>query len=141
MRYLLDTNILSELVKKRPNPNLIDHLRLRPPESLFTSSICVMELRFGSVRRKDSEVFWDRINSEILSRVGILPFDFQEAMAAGDILCSLTKAGHLLGIEDILIASTALSHRCVMVTANVRHFSRVEALNIENWLEPVGSGV
>lgn len=137
MKYLLDTNILSELVKKRPNPYLIDRLRSKPPESLFTSCICVMELRFGSMAREDSGVFWDRITSEILSRVGILPFDLPDAIAAGDILASLKKTGQLLGMEDVLIASTALSHHCVMVTANVRHFSRVETLNVENWFEPL----
>lgn len=135
MKYLLDTNILSELVKKRPNPYLIDRLRSKPPESLFTSCSCVMELRFGSMAREDSGVFRDRITSEILSRVGILPFDFPDAVAAGDILASLKKTGQLPGMEDVLIASTALSHHCVMVTANVRHFSRVEILNVKNWLE------
>ena len=137
MKYLLDTNILSELVKKRPNPCLLERLRSKPPESLFTSCICVMELRFGSMAREEAEVFWDRITSEILSRVGILPFDFPEAVAAGEILASLKKTGQLLGMEDVLIASTALNHHCVMVTGNVRHFSRVETLNIENWLEPL----
>lgn len=137
MKYLLDTNILSELVKKRPNSYLIDRLRSKPPESLFTSCVCVMELRFGSTLRKDSEVFWDRITSEILSRVGILPIDFPEAVAAGDILSHLKNTGQLLGMEDVLIASTALSHHCVMVTANIRHFSRLETLKIENWLEPL----
>ena len=82
MRYLLDTNILSELLKKRPNPHLMVRLRAKPPESLFTSCICVMELRFGSALRRDSEVFWERIASEILSRVSILPLDFPEAPMA-----------------------------------------------------------
>ena len=136
MKYLLDTNILSELVKKRPNPHLISRLRSKPPESLFTSCICVMELRFGSALRKDSEVFWERVTAEILSRVEILPFDFPEAVMAGDLLASLQKTGQLIGMEDILIASTALSHRCVMVTANVLHFLRLDTLKIENWMEP-----
>lgn len=137
MKYLLDTNILSELVKKRPNPHLINRLRSKPPESLFTSCICVMELRFGSALRKDSEVFWERVTAEILSRVEILPFDFPEAVMAGDLLASFQKTGQLIGMEDILIASTALSHSCIMVTANVRHFLRVGTLKIENWMEPL----
>lgn len=66
-------------------------------------------------------------------------FDFAEAVSAGDELSSLKKAGQLLGVEDVLIASTALSHHCVLVTANIRHFSRVDALRTENWLEPAES--
>ncbi len=137
MRYLLDTNILSQLVKKQPNPHLMARLRAKPPESLFTSSICVMELRFGSALREDFEVFWDRVASEILSRVIILPFDSPEAEIAGDLLAFFQKTDRIVGMEDVFIASTALSHKCIMVTANVRHFLRVEALRIENWLEPL----
>lgn len=137
MRFLLDTNILSELLKKRPNPHMIARLRAVPSESLFTSCICVMELRFGCALRGDSGYFWERITSEILSRINILPVDHPEAVIAGDLLASFKKAGQIIGTEDILIASTALSHKCIIVTANVRHFSRVETLKIENWLAPL----
>jgi tRNA(fMet)-specific endonuclease VapC len=136
MRYLLDTNILSELLKKRPNPNLIVHLRSKQVESLITSCICVMELRFGAALRSDAEIFWDRITEEILSKVTVLPIESREALIAGNLLASFQKAGLIVGMEDILIASTALSYKCVMVTANTRHFSRVESLTVENWLEP-----
>lgn len=136
MKYLLDTNILSELLKKRPNPHLIAHLRPKSPESLFTSCICVMELRFGCALRSDSEIFWKRITSEVLSRVTILPLDVSETEIAGQLLASFKKSGRLIGMEDVLISSTALSHKCIMVTANVRHFLRVDNLSVENWLEP-----
>ncbi len=136
MRYLVDTNILSELLKKRPNPHLIVHLRLKQPESLFTSCICVMELRFGAALRSDAEIFWERITEEILSKVTILPVASRETLIAGDLLAFFQKAGLIIGMEDILIASTALSHKCIMVTANTRHFSRVKSLTVENWLEP-----
>jgi tRNA(fMet)-specific endonuclease VapC len=136
MRYLLDTNILSELLKKRPNPHLIVQLRSKLPESLFTSCICLMELRLGAALRSDAEIFWERITEEILSRVTILPIESREALIAGDLIASFQKAGLTIGMEDILIASTALSHKCTMVTANTRHFSRVESLTVKNWLEP-----
>ncbi|MGO9020896.1 MAG: PIN domain-containing protein [Syntrophobacteraceae bacterium] len=137
MRYVLDTNILSELLKKRPNPHLIARLRSKQPESLFTSCICVMELRFGAALRGDAEIFWEKITEEILSKVTILPIGSREAVTAGDLLASFQKAGQIIGMEDILIASTALSQNCIMVTANTRHFSRVESLSVENWVEPL----
>jgi tRNA(fMet)-specific endonuclease VapC len=137
LRYLLDTNILSELLKKRPNPHLMARLRTQQPESLSTSCICVMELRYGCALRRDFEEFWERITSEILSRVSILPLDFPEVAIAGDLLASFKTTGRIIGMEDVLISSTALSHKCIMVTANVRHFSRVDNLSIENWLEPL----
>ena len=133
--YLLDTYILSELIKKSPNPNVLSHLNTKAAQTLFTSSICVMELRFGSALREDSEVFWQRINKEIISRVKIIRLGLKEALAAGDILVSLRKSGQIIGIEDVLIAASALSNQCSIVTANTRHFSRISGLKIENWLE------
>jgi predicted nucleic acid-binding protein len=132
--YLLDTNILSELIKKHPSPNVLSHLNSKPAQTLFTSSICIMELRFGSALREDSEVFWQRINSEIISRVQIIRIGQKEALAAGDILAVLHKTGQIIGIEDVLIAASALSNKCSMITANTRHFSRIKGLQIENWL-------
>ncbi len=106
--YLLDPNALSELLKKRPKPQFLTRLRRHPPEMFFTSSICVMELRHGSRRRADHEVFWQRITHEVLSRVTILDFSISEAVVAGDILAHLARRGELIGVEDVLIGATAL---------------------------------
>jgi predicted nucleic acid-binding protein len=95
-----------------------------------------MELRYGSALRADFEVFWLKINREIISRVNIIPIGAKEATVAGDILVDMRKAGQSIGIEDVLIASSAITHKCVMVTANIRHFSRIEGLITENWLHP-----
>jgi tRNA(fMet)-specific endonuclease VapC len=136
MKYLLDTNILSELMKKRPKQSVISRLASLPARALFTSCICAMELRFGSALRKDFESFWLRIHEEILSRVTILPLGAEEAFTAGDTLAHLQRSGRPIGIEDILIASTALNSQCVLVTGNTRHFSNIKGLTVENWLEP-----
>lgn len=133
--YLLDTNILGELIKKRPNPHLLSQLRSRPARSLFTSCICLMELRFGSALRKDAEAFWQRINEEIISRIYIVPFGEKEALVAGDILADLRKTGQSIGIEDVLIAASALSNKFAVITANIAHFSKIRGLAVENWLE------
>jgi tRNA(fMet)-specific endonuclease VapC len=132
--YLLDTNILSELIKKHPSPSLLSRLRSQPSHTLFTSSICIMELRFGAALRSDHAVFWSRVKNHIISRVGVVPFSDGDALVAGDILAEMRKAGHSIGLEDVLIASSALTNRYVLVTANTRHFSRIQGLKIENWL-------
>jgi len=133
--YLLDTNILSELVKKRPNPHLIKHLSAQSPEHLYSSVICVMELRMGSAMRHDFHRFWKRICEEILSRVQILSIGSDEAQVAGDILADLRTSGQWIGIEDVLISATAITHRLTAVTGNVSHFKRVKGLSVENWLK------
>ncbi len=53
--YLLDTNILSELIKKNPHPNFVYKLKSVPSEALFSASICVMELRYGAIKRGNIE--------------------------------------------------------------------------------------
>jgi tRNA(fMet)-specific endonuclease VapC len=132
--YLLDTNALSELIKKRPQPRFMDRLRQHPVEVFFTSCICVVELRHGSGRRPDKDTFWARIEREILSRVTILDFGLQEALVAGDLLAYLSSRGEPIGIEDLLIGSTAVVRDYTVITANVRHFQRIPNLRVENWL-------
>jgi tRNA(fMet)-specific endonuclease VapC len=132
--YVLDTNALSELLKKRPQPRFLTRLRRHPPDLFFTSCICVMELRHGSRRREDHTVFWQRVTDEVLSRVTILDFNVSEAIVAGDILAHLARRGELIGVEDVLIGATALVREYTVVTGNVRHFERIPDLQVENWL-------
>jgi len=133
--YLVDTNILSELIKRHPKPHVLARLGSKPAHTLFTSSICIMELRFGSALRDDFEKFWQKITKEIISRINIIPIGEREAMAAGDILADLRKSGQTIGLEDVLIAASAITNQFTVVTANIRHFSRIAGLQIENWFE------
>jgi tRNA(fMet)-specific endonuclease VapC len=132
--YLLDTNVLSEVIRKQPSPVVLERLGV-PDESLTTSSICVAELRYGAVRRPDGEAFWARIAQEILPRVRILPLGVQEAELAGDIRAALESLGAPIGITDVLIGATALANGLVMVTRNLKHFERISGLAVESWWE------
>lgn len=131
--YLLDTSALSELVKRRPNPALIEHLRKQPAEALFTSSVCVMELRYGAWLRPDPETFWRRLQQEILSHVQVVGFGESEAIAAGELLAHLKKVGRPVGLEDVLIAATARTHHFTVVTHNLKHFSHLPEVHAEDW--------
>jgi len=94
-----------------------------------------MELRFGSALREDFEKFWQKITKEIISRINIIPIGEREALAAGDILADLRKSGQTIGLEDVLIAASAITNQFTVVTANIRHFSRIAGLQIEDWFE------
>jgi predicted nucleic acid-binding protein len=132
--YLLDTNVLSELVKKRPSSALTERLKRERSEHLFTSSITVMEMRFGSMLREDGAEFWDRIRSRIINNVRVLEFTMKSAMKAGDILADLQKRGEPIGLADAMIAGVALNRNFTVITGNTRHFQRIGSLKIENWL-------
>ncbi len=131
---LLDTNILSELIKKRPNPNLLSQLSSRPVHTLYTSMICLMELRYGSALRDDFDRFWAKIVENVVSQIQVIPLGPKEGLIAGDLLARLRKKGQTIGLEDILISATAISHDLVLVSGNTRHFSKIEELVMENWL-------
>jgi tRNA(fMet)-specific endonuclease VapC len=134
--FLLDTNIISELIKKQPNPHLLERMREVPDAALYSASVCAMELRFGALRVPNGEALWIKIQKGILSRIEILPFGYQEATRAAELLAALYASGRPIGIEDTMIASTALTNGLIVVTANTEHFSRVPGLPMENWLLP-----
>jgi predicted nucleic acid-binding protein len=134
--FLLDTNIISELIKKEPSSCLLKRMEDVPDASLYTASVCAMELRFGALRVPNSEVLWTKIQKRILSRIQILSFGYQEAIKAAELLAALYASGRPIGIEDTMIASTALSTGLIVVTANTEHFSRFPGLHSENWLLP-----
>jgi tRNA(fMet)-specific endonuclease VapC len=131
--YLLDTNVLSEVIKKRPEPKVLARLREIAAYSVFTSVVCVTELRYGARRRPGAEALWERIAREVLSRVEVLPLGESEALRAGDLLADLEAAGEPIGIEDVLIGATALVGSLTVATRNVRHFRRIRGLVVESW--------
>jgi predicted nucleic acid-binding protein len=87
--FLVDTNIISELIKRQPNPHLLARMEDIPDASLYTASVCAMELRFGALRVPNGEALWNKIQSRILSRIQILGFGYQEAMKAAELLAAL----------------------------------------------------
>ncbi len=132
--YLLDTNVLSELVKKKRNDALAARLKTTPPAFLNTAGICVMELRYGALRAPDGTYLWAKIQAQILSRVNVIGFAQKEALQAAEILNGLHVQGRPIGLEDVLIAAIAISNGLAVVTANTKHFRRIPELHVENWL-------
>jgi tRNA(fMet)-specific endonuclease VapC len=137
--FLLDTNVLSEVIKKRPDAVVLQRLRSVPGEALFTSVVCITELRFGALRHPRGRALWKRIEAEVLPRVRVLPLSMGEALRAGDLLAELAGRGEPIGVEDVLIAATALEGGLTAVTRNLKHFSRIPGLAMESWWEPPSS--
>ncbi len=132
--YLLDTNIVSEPLKKAPNLDFLRKLKSHSLEELYITSITVMELRYGALRKKDGGKLWKKIEQEVVNCYNILDFGGQEAFCAGDILANLSETGILIGVEDVMIAAVSLLHNLVLVTGNEKHFRRIPFLKVENWL-------
>lgn len=135
MRYLLDTDTLSELMRRAPAPTLLRRLAAVPPDDQATSSVTLGELLYGAHRLgARSAGLLARIEETVSANVAVLPFDAGAAREYGRVRAHLEAEGSPIGNADMQIASIALTNELVVVTGNVRHFERVPGLTVENWL-------
>ncbi len=133
--YLLDTDVLSNLLKRSPSMTLIRKLAALPADRQFTSSITLGELIYGARRRgPQADALLSRIETRLLPELPILPFDTLAARRYGEVRAELERRGTPLGDADLRIAAIALARGLTVVTGNVRHFQRVPGLQVENWL-------
>jgi len=129
--YLLDTNILSALIKE-PQGNAAQQLRKIGADKIFTSIIVASELQFG-IRKKASKQLTKRVE-DLLESIQILDFKSPADIYYGKIRNFLEKKGTIIGPNDLLIAAHALSENLIIVTDNLNEFTRVPDLQVENWL-------
>jgi tRNA(fMet)-specific endonuclease VapC len=133
--YLLDTDILSNLLRRAPSTTLIAKLANVPADQQFTSSITLGELYYGARRIGDrGQTLLARIEALAAARGPVLPFDSDAARQYGGLRAELESQGTPIGDADLRIAAIALTRGLVVVTANTRHFARVPGLSVENWL-------
>lgn len=128
--YLLDTNAVSDLVRN-PHGRVVQQYRLRQGEAA-TSIIVAAELRFGAERRKSPRLAAQL--ESVFEDLPVMPFDAPADATYARIRDALEEAGTVIGANDLLIAAHALALDCILVTDNVREFSRVPGLRVENWL-------
>jgi tRNA(fMet)-specific endonuclease VapC len=131
MHYLLDTNIVSDLVRN-PQGKVARHVRTIGEKQVCTSIIVAAELRYGAEKKGST-----RLSSQleaVLGALEVLPFETPADKSYGSLRTRLEKRGTPIGGNDLLIAAQAVALGCVIVTDNEREFSRVEGLRVQNWL-------
>ena len=136
--WLLDTNIVSELVKRLPDATVQTRFDATPKDELAISVVTLFELRFGAARAPFPAKLWPRIEDRILSRCAVLPLHQNDALAAADLFSTLVGGGDNITVQDILIGGTAWADHHTLVTRNTRHFQSIAGLKLENWFEPPG---
>lgn len=132
LRYLLDTNIVIYVLKRRP----IEVLSVfnQNASRMAISAITLSELYHGA--EKSSKVGENLAAIEdFCSRLDVLPYGSKAAQHYGAIRAGLEKLGQPIGVNDLHIAAHARSEGLVMVTNNVGEFARVPALEVENWVD------
>ena len=131
MLYLLDTNTLSDLIR-RPQGRVADRIEEVGEENVLTSVIVACELRYGAAKRRSR-----RLTKQVETVLGALAVralesDVERIYAA--IRVALEKKGTPIGAHDMLIAAHARALDALCVTDNVAEFKRVPSLRVENWL-------
>jgi tRNA(fMet)-specific endonuclease VapC len=130
--YLLDTNILSQLVRQPQGP-VAARIADVGEENVLTSIIVACELRYGAAKRGSRRL--TRQIEAILGAITILPLEVGTDRHYAAIRTTLERKGMPIGANDMLIAAQARAIEAICVTDNVAEFKRVPALKVENWLD------
>ena len=132
MRSLLDTNIVSDLIRN-PHGRVTDRIRDVGEAQVATSIIVAAELRFGAAKRGSA-----RLTAQVeavLGAIEVLPFEEPADLVYGMLRARLEHKGQTIGGNDLLIAAQAVCHGFTLVTANERKFAMIDDLHCENWLK------
>jgi toxin FitB len=135
---VLDTNVLSALMRPSLNRQVVVWLDGQITASVWTTAVSIMEIRFGLAamapgRRRDQQaVEFERIMDEDLQR-RVLPFDSDTAEETGRLIASRHAAGRPRDLRDSMIGGIAIVHRATLATRNVRHFDDLSVPVVNPW--------
>ena len=131
LKYLLDTNIVIYVLKRRPK-EVLDIFNANASR-MAISSITLSELIYGAEKSLNTDKNLEAVE-EFVSHLEVLPYDAKASQHYGQIKAALEKKGQIIGENDIHIAAHAISHGLILVCNNVREFKRVPNLALENWV-------
>ncbi len=130
-RYMLDTNIISDLLKN-PQGKAAKRIAKVGEDNICTSIIVAAELRYGCAKSGSKRLL--KAVEDLLGEIPVLPFDVPADGEYGGIRSELEAAGKPIGSNDLLIAAHAYATGATIVTANIDEFKRIRGLSVENWL-------
>jgi len=131
MRYLLDTNICIYIARRRP-PQVLSRMEQLRPGDVGMSVITYLELVYGATKSQQAEANLAKIE-QLRELIPVQPLDSAAGRHYGLLRVELERKGSPIGSYDLLIAAHALSLGLTLVTNNVREFSRLPGLHLENW--------
>ena len=129
MKYILDTDTVSYLVRK--NPFIIKKLKKCENDEICISVITYAEICYG-LEKRASKKLTSEVN-EILRKLTIIDFNHSQSELYGKIRAKIEKSGEPLGNMDILIAAAALQDGAILVTHNIKHFKKIDGIKVEDW--------
>ncbi len=130
--YLLDTNIISDIIRNPFGP-VSARIEQIDPKAICTSIVVAAELRYGCAKKNSAKLL-AKVES-LLATIPVLPLEVPADTEYGRIRAELEVAGQPIGANDLLIGAHAYALGLTLVTDNTREFGRIRGLTIENWLE------
>jgi predicted nucleic acid-binding protein len=135
---VLDTNVVSALMRREPDPKVVAWLDGVPAESVWTTAVTVFEIQFGLAllvpsrrRRQLEEAFARALEDDLEQR--ILPFDQSAADVAGAMAAMRRRAGRSVEIRDALIAGIVSARKATLATGNRKHFEGFDIRIVDPW--------
>jgi tRNA(fMet)-specific endonuclease VapC len=128
--FVLDTNTLVFFFKGVGR--VTDRLLATPPSEILLPAVVLYELEVGALQSTSPKKRREQLQ-DLLELVAVVPFGATEALAAARLRCELERGGRAIGPLDTLIAATALAQSATLVTHNIKEFSRVKGLKVEDW--------
>lgn len=140
MKYLLDTCVLSELVKKKPDQRVIEWISGIEESKFFVSALTIGEIHKGIEKMPESErrkMLLQWVDEDLQERFGgrIIPLDFQVAAAWGKMQATAEMSGKTMPIIDGMIAATAITHNLAVATRNISDMEAGKAVLVNPWDE------
>jgi tRNA(fMet)-specific endonuclease VapC len=132
MKYILDTNICIYIIKNNPI-TVVEKFKQLTPNDIGISSVTLAELQYGVEKSQHQEKNRKALQHFILP-LEILPFDENAAACYGNLRTQLEKKGQPIGCMDLMIAAHVLSLKLTLVANNLKEFTKVSHLLLENWI-------
>lgn len=132
MRFLLDTNIISDMIRN-PAGKAANAMVREGDAAVCTSIVVASQLRYGCARKGSAKLL--KKVEDLLAEIPVLPLDVPVDAEYGALRAELEAVGQPIGHNDLFIAAHACVSGTTLVTANVGEFTRIRKLKVENWLE------
>ncbi len=136
MKYLLDTSVYSQPLKRQPLESVIERWRSVGDAACCVSAFCELEVLQG-IKMSGGDRLQRLYDIVLKDRIPTLPFTTMEASIYAGIQAASVADRTTRPVIDLCIAATAISHRSILVTLNARDFAGIPGLEVEDWSPPV----
>lgn len=132
--YLFDTDAITNILKKKPSKKLLKNIKTVSKKEGNISTITLGEIIYGAFKSPDPDFHLNNLQTILLPTINILSYDSKAAYFYGKIRADLEVDGKIIPHADIQIASIAFANNLIIITGNIKHFSRIPGLIVQDWI-------